>query len=198
MNIFATSSCPTLSAQSLPDKLVVKMPLETAQMLCTVIIHYRPMTVHNKVWQLTYKWAHLSPFLAFWCRCQPIYSPAHQNHPCTKWCREGDENFIWLYEHGIELGAEYTRRYGKHHKSVAIIEQVGNWVDWVDESPQSQFAQAMPDEFKEAINIHLAYRRYIQTKSYYPGYNKGRDFSCFMEMGEDDPTVLEYLESHVL
>ena len=36
MNIFVTDPDPTLSAQHLPDKHVVKMPLETCQMLSIV------------------------------------------------------------------------------------------------------------------------------------------------------------------
>ena len=35
MNIFYFYDDPQLSAQAQPDKMLVKMPLETAQMLCT-------------------------------------------------------------------------------------------------------------------------------------------------------------------
>jgi hypothetical protein len=37
MNIFVTSDCPKLSAQALDNKRVVKMVLETAQLLSTAI-----------------------------------------------------------------------------------------------------------------------------------------------------------------
>ena len=36
MNIFVTDPSPTVSAQSLPDKHIVKMPLESCQMLAIV------------------------------------------------------------------------------------------------------------------------------------------------------------------
>ena len=36
MNIFVTDPSPTLSARCLPDKHIVKMPLETCQMLSIV------------------------------------------------------------------------------------------------------------------------------------------------------------------
>ena len=36
MNIFVTDPSPTLSARVLPDKHIVKMPLETCQMLSIV------------------------------------------------------------------------------------------------------------------------------------------------------------------
>ena len=35
MNIFYFSEDPVTSAKAQPDKMLVKMPLETAQMLCT-------------------------------------------------------------------------------------------------------------------------------------------------------------------
>ena len=180
MNIFAPNEDPTVSAQVLPDKLIVKMILESAQMLSTAIVEHRPMTVHTKTWKLTYRYAHISPFLAFWCRCQPVYAPAHKNHPCTLWVKIGDANWLWLYEHATAMHDEYRLRYGsnKTHKSLAIIEQLGRWFDWIPAHEQTAFAQAMPDEFKHTTNAHIAYRRYIRTKSYFEnGYKKGRDFS---------------------
>ena len=36
MNIFVTDPCPHKSAEVLPDKHIVKMPLETCQMLAVV------------------------------------------------------------------------------------------------------------------------------------------------------------------
>ena len=36
MNIFVTDPSPTVSAQVLPDKHIVKMPLESCQMLAIV------------------------------------------------------------------------------------------------------------------------------------------------------------------
>ena len=35
MNIFYFNKCPIKAAEDQPDKMLVKMPLETAQMLCT-------------------------------------------------------------------------------------------------------------------------------------------------------------------
>lgn len=150
-------------------------------MLSTAMVHFRPMTVHKKTWRLTYRYAHISPFLAFWCRCQPMYAPAHVKHPCTIWVQVGDENWFWLYEHALAIHDEYRRRYGeqKTHKSYPILEQLGRWFDWVPSHEQTPFVQAMPDELKHPKDPHLAYRRYIRTKSYFDGgYKKGRDFSA--------------------
>ena len=48
MNIFVTDPSPTISAQCLPDKHVVKMPLETCQMLsiiCSDTVSYTQLTL---------------------------------------------------------------------------------------------------------------------------------------------------------
>ena len=84
MNIFAVDTDPTVAAKMLCDKHIVKMPLETAQMLCSA---FAPLDL-------------------------PPYKRVHYNHPCTVWARESVANFDWLVTHGLALCAEYTRRYG--------------------------------------------------------------------------------------
>ena len=74
MNIFILSGDPTEAAVAQINKHCVKMPLETAQMLCAAY----PDDV--------------AP-----------YKKTHYNHPCTVWARTCIENFNWLVEHGIAL-----------------------------------------------------------------------------------------------
>lgn len=92
MNIFYLSSDPIQSAQMQCDKHVVKMILETAQLLC-------------------------SPFP----KGEAPYKRSHYNHPSSIWTRESLENYEWLILHGLALCEEYTFRYGKEHKSQAVI-----------------------------------------------------------------------------
>jgi hypothetical protein len=80
------------SARSQCDKHVVKMPLESAQMLCTV---HRVLDGGN----------------------EDLYKIAHPKHPSTLWTMESDANYMWHYRHWMELCKEYTYRYGKVHKS---------------------------------------------------------------------------------
>ena len=96
MNIFVLDECPIISAQMQCDKHVVKMPLETAQMLCSVWHRYG---LGDKV----------------------PYREAHKNHPCTLWAGDSAENYEWLWHHGMELCFEYTRRYNKIHKCQQVI-----------------------------------------------------------------------------
>ena len=93
MNIFVLSGDPTEAAIAQINKHVVKMPLETAQMLCA-----------------SYPDG-IAP-----------YKKTHYNHPCTIWSRECIENFEWLIDHGMALCQEYTHRYGRRHKCQDVIE----------------------------------------------------------------------------
>ena len=88
MNIFATHDDPVLSATELPDKHIVKMPLECCQMLAVV---YSP-------W---YK--DIGPVFKADGGAYATKKGAFRNHPCTKWVAESDHNIAWLLQHGIAL-----------------------------------------------------------------------------------------------
>jgi hypothetical protein len=133
MNIFVLDLNPALAAQYQCNKHVIKMTLESAQLLC-------------------------SPFeLAD----NPPYKRTHYNHPCAKWTRENESNYIWLLDHAWALETEYTYRYNKIHKSAIVI-------DWcyqnmyklaLPREKLSPFAQAMPDIYKNPDPV-VAYRAY--------------------------------------
>ena len=132
MNIFFLDADPKHAAQMQCDKHVVKMILESAQMLCSV---YDNGTAP--------------------------YKRAYYNHPCTIWARESQENYEWLLTHAYSMCQEYTRRYGKVHKSIRVIEWCGkNYIKL--ELPQkglTKFAQAMPEQYKNKCTV-TAYRSY--------------------------------------
>lgn len=94
MNIFKLHESPILSAQFQCDKHVVKMPLESAQMLCTA---HRILDGDDA-----------DPSL---------YKIAHPKHPSTLWTMESDSNYRWHYDHWIALCKEYEYRYGRQHLS---------------------------------------------------------------------------------
>lgn len=137
MNIFVLDTNPKKCAEYHNDKHVVKMILETAQLLCGV---------H---WVLG---------------GEAPYKLSHKNHPCAIWARECIENYIWLCDLGLELSAEYTHRYGKRHKSEDIIEWcLMNQPDLRDNGDITEFAVAMPDECKND-DIVQAYRTYYMVE----------------------------------
>ena len=151
MNIFRVDNDPILSAQMLCDKHIVKMPLETAQMLCSV-------------WH-RYNLGHLV-----------TYKEAYKNHPCTRWAGDSKENYRWLVKHGMELCREYTKRYGKIHKCQSLLVFFNHtrpaFILDDDETPQPQ---CMPDEYKVDNDVVLAYRNYyVGAKSKIARWNKNR------------------------
>ena len=139
MNIFVIDQDPKTAAQQLCDKHVVKMILESAQMLCSA-----------------------------YPNGDAPYKRAFYNHPCTIWARESQENYEWLLDHAYAMCQEYTRRYGKVHKSIYAIEWCGkNYVKLrLPQKGLTKFAQAMPEQYKNKCSI-TAYR------SYYNGEKAG-------------------------
>ena len=152
MNIFAVHKCPTKSARALPDKLVVKMPLETAQMLCTA----------HRV---------LSP--QEYCDDFNLYKPAFVNHPCTIWTRETHENYRWVLEHFVSLCGEYHNRYDKYHACwTKLWNGLAKFPMGIAEGELTKFAQAMPDQYKSDSHI-WSYRNYMINEKHYAKWEKG-------------------------
>lgn len=113
MNIFFLSMCYRLAAQMQCDRHVVKMILETAQLLCTAI-HLYQLSLDEE------DRADLEPY--------GLYKKTHQHHPMRKWVSEARANFEWALNHGLALCDEYTHRYGKVHKTRALLERLE--ADW--------------------------------------------------------------------
>ena len=142
MNIFVLDRDPRQAARYLCDKHVVKMILESAQLLSTA---------HRIV---------DSPL------SDRVYKKTHQNHPCAIWARESSENYTWLWNHLDEMCLEYTNRYSKVHKVVwsGLLETL-SFCPTVCGS-LTPFAQAMPDEFRRASDPVGAYRSYYLVKKH--------------------------------
>lgn len=112
MNIFHIDENPTQAAEWMVDRHVVKMILETAQLLCTAhrIIDGTEYEGSTKTGRKARRWR-LDD-----ARDELFYSATHVNHPSAVWCRESVENYNWLADHLFALGNEYTYRYDKTHK----------------------------------------------------------------------------------
>ena len=169
MNIFVLDECPIQSAQMQCDKHIVKMPLETAQMLCSV---WHRHGQGDKV----------------------PYREVHKHHPCTLWTGDSLLNYDWLWKHGMELCFEYTRRYNKIHKCQQVIMDLE-----VYQCPfafpitdcSTPHPQCMPDEYKSTeLRIHSntvrAYRRYyVNDKKDIAKWEKGRPMPDWYDVGND-------------
>lgn len=133
MNIFILDKNPEKAARMLCDKHIVKMILESSQMLCT----------------------------AHWITGgEAPYKPTHKNHPCSKWVRESLGNYNWLLKHAFEMVKEYKKRYKKEcHKCIDILNWCKEHKPKFKLKKLIPFVQAMPDKYKERDAVQ-AYRTY--------------------------------------
>ena len=159
MNIFVTDPCPIQSARNLPDKHIVKMPLETCQMLAIIYSDwYYGVGKLYKQDGTPYRTAH----------------GAFRNHPCTQWAAANPYNLAWLIRHGYALCHEYNLRYNKVHTCLDVIEQAeriyhksfDNLMLSDASIKVDSFARAMPEYLKydDTITTMEAYKRYLNTK----------------------------------
>lgn len=160
MNIFILDENPKTCAQYHCDKHVVKMIVETAQLLCSV---------HWMVGS------------------EAQYKLSHKNHPCSVWSRECIENYIWLCQLGLELCSEYSYRYGKTHKSQKIIEWcLSNLPNIKHNGSITNFALAMPEQYKSPSTIQSYRDYYIYEKSGIATWKNREIPQWFMKGGNNE------------
>jgi len=154
MNIFVTSPWPAESAICLPDKHVVKMPLECCQMLSIVA---------SEKWGYGYGTLPKADGTPY-----KTEKGAFRNHPCTKWALENIHNAYWLIKHGMNLCDEYTLRYGKVHSCYKTLVDAYYLFPCGKINKVENFVRAMPDEYKlnTSIDTFEAYKRYISSKTW--------------------------------
>jgi hypothetical protein len=164
MNIFVLAQDPKLCAQMHCDKHVVKMILETAQLLSTAhrVLDGEEMIVKttglNK--RIKKEW-HLSDD-----RDTALYKATHINHPSAVWARENSTNYSWLYSLFIELNNEYTYRYGKIHKCMSMREFLRKSPNHIPHTgSKTPYPLTMPDDCK-LINqpVTESFRNYYKMK----------------------------------
>ena len=145
MNIFATDPDPYVCARNLDDKRVVKMCLETAQLISTAATSF---------------FAFEDIFDA------PLLKPAFQNHPCSVWARSSLVNFKWLSRHGEALCDTYRNTYDREHKCAPLFQ----YFRWPMDTPQPEsFVNCAANasvgvNFKDVPDTHEAYRRYLVAR----------------------------------
>ena len=156
MNIFILNEDPVRSELDQCDKHIVKMPLESAQMLSTAhrILDGAETRRPSKSGKTMVKYWQLDALEEF------MYAVAHPKHPCTIWTMQTKDNYDWHYEHFISLCDEYKYRYGREHLSYTKLKDVlRNPPNNIPSGNLTSFAQAMPDDVKNPDPIQ-AYRGY--------------------------------------
>jgi len=159
VNIFYIDRDPVQAAEWMVDKHVVKMILESAQLLSTAhrILDGTEKMDKSKTGRNVKRWVlHDS-------RDPVIYQATHINHPSAVWCRQSVENYLWLVEHFYALMNEYMHRYGKIHACNGDISYMlqappHNLRDY-DMTPMPS---AMADEYKISDDSLVNYRNYYK------------------------------------
>lgn len=139
MNIFISSPSPTRSAKFLDNSRLIKMILETAQLLSTS--------------------------LRFYGFDGDVYKSTHLNHPSAIWTRTTRGNYKWLLAHFRALNQEYTKRYGKVHKSAEKFQIFAINTYLIPDGKRTPFANCAANKDKGLDFKHLpvfeAYQKYL-------------------------------------
>ena len=101
------------------------------------------------------------------------YKSTHIKHPCVLWVEESFENFLWLNDLALELNTEYRFRYERDsdHKSISVLSEITNCS--YENKGLTEFAQAMPDEYKVPGDAVKAYRQfYLGEKMKFAKWSK--------------------------
>lgn len=142
MNIFVTDSCPIQSAKFLDNTRVVKMVLESAQLLSTAL-RLKGVT--------------------------EVYKVCHLNHPSSRWTRATLGNYLWVLEHFKALCDEFERRFGKVHKSkelLPVFEANKHLINNGELQPFSNNARNLSKgvDYSHIEDVTMAYRLYLSKR----------------------------------
>lgn len=150
MNIFVLDTDPASAARQHCDAHVIKMILESAQMLSTAL---KQSGSQDK----------------------GLYKATHAKHPCTKWAGETRQNFLWLCDLGLELAEEHLFRYPKrrdkgYHSSRKVIVTAMGLKDRIPNGGLTPFAQAMPEQYKNSCPVKAYRAYYVGAKNSFARY----------------------------
>ena len=146
MNIFVLDEDIKQCAQYHCDQHVVKMILESAQIVCTAL------NLHGFT----------TP-----------YKSTHVQHPCVLWAAASHANLEWLVQLARALNDEYRYRYdkGNDHASIAVLDQIEKLR--FASIGLTEFPQAMPEQYRVSGDAVCAYRNfYIGEKLRFARWTK--------------------------
>lgn len=160
MNIFVLSDNPIDAAKYHCDKHVIKMIVESTQLLSNAHHYYNDINYIDD---------------NYYINELEICKPTHINHPCSKWVRETSGNYKWLLELLYNLLEEYQIRYGdnknKWHKSWNKFDALISLPNDIPIKERTKFVLCMPDEYKCNCPVESYRRYYINEKLKFAKYN---------------------------
>jgi hypothetical protein len=159
VNIFYLSESPTRAAISMVDRHVVKMILETCQLLSTA---HRVLD-GDAIPTISKSGRKITRYVLNDDRESVLYTATHINHPSCVWVRESSENYNWLYWHLVSLCNEYAYRYGKHHACTKLLEPLLCKPKNIVHKPFTQPPCAMDQKYIISDDPVINYRNYYKN-----------------------------------
>ena len=168
MNIFILSLNAKKAAEQHCDKHVVKMILETTQLLYMCWNYFDEDKWRQKLEEQLKENSIIKNMIE---NKQKVNlntyksGKGHMNHPCSKWVRESVENYKWLCKLGIELCDEKMYRWpkNKQHSCLGHLQILQKNIPVnLPNIEQTKFALAMPDENK-TNNAVESYQKYYKN-----------------------------------
>ena len=160
MNIFILDTDFRKNVQMYVDNHVVKMPLESAQMLCTAVND------------------------AYGMQIAP-YKSTHQNHPCTLWVKQSRQNFNYLWNLMHYIDGERMQRFNRteEHMSVRQLQEYKLWkyAHLFPDIGLTDFAQCMPEQYKVPGDACKAYQNYYMYEKQHIWKWTGRPMPDFIK-----------------
>ncbi len=117
MNIFYVDKDPKIAAKMMCDKHIIKMILESAQMLCTAkrVLDGTEYFDTTKNGRKIKRWRLDNPNEE-----AIVYKAGWLGHPSTQWVIKSAYNYTWLFKHFMALNEEYKLRWQKDKDHVSI------------------------------------------------------------------------------
>lgn len=181
MNIFQLSTCPIGSAHMMVDRHVVKMILESAQILSTA---HRVLDGELYIDDSTGR--KMKRYRLPDSRESVLYKATHVNHPSSIWARETNNNYNWLYVHFWALCEEYTYRYGKIHAchTSEMFSLLSAPPRGIEVGYLKPVTPAMPEEYVISSDSVVNYRNY---------YAKGKKHLHTWTLREEPEWIRDYI-----
>lgn len=167
MNIFILDDDLNLTAQSMLQKHLTKMPTEHTQLLCSAIhitrqFGYSPSKAVSKECRIFNNWIKQDESRRFDSSANvDLYLISHENHPCAIWARKSRENFLYLCDLNDAIQREYEYRGGsKLIKSIELSRKIRPLADLLPSKGLTPFTMAINPENLKEFNVVNSYRRY--------------------------------------
>jgi hypothetical protein len=163
VNIFVLDGDPAKAARMLCDQHVLKMTVESAQILSAAHrIHHSPQE-------------------------RDVYRLTHANHPCSRWARRSKQNYEWLLKHWRAQLREYEYRYGREHASGRLQPFLRKAPEGLGDCGLTPFVQAMPERYRAESAVQAYRDYYIAEKIFCKWRHRRRPPKWYKQAREAPP-----------